>query len=74
MSIRDDGGPAFPQLDLSKCQAPGMTLRDWFAGKAIAGILAHHEFDFAPIIAQAVNHAAADAYRIADAMIEARST
>ena len=51
---RKDGGPAFPQLDVvigdrdghgdvldAYTQATGgMTLRDWFAGQALAGMLA----------------------------------
>lgn len=39
----DNGGPAFPsgELDMDDCKtayAPGMSLRDWFAGKALAGL------------------------------------
>lgn len=40
----NDGGPAFPQADLSgygmgPSENPGgMTLRDWFAGQALAGL------------------------------------
>lgn len=43
----DDGGPAFPVNDLSGYSigpgfpAHGMTLMDWFAGQALAGLLAH---------------------------------
>lgn len=45
-----DGGPAFPyafqheddQRFLSQGFAPGMSLRDWFAGQALAGILASY--------------------------------
>jgi hypothetical protein len=50
-----------------------MTLRDWFAGKAVAGILAHPESDYAPLSSKNISDAAIDAYRIADAMIEARA-
>ena len=40
MSI-DDGGPAFPaMLPGGNYCLPGMTLLDWFAGKAMEGILA----------------------------------
>ena len=37
----NDGGPAFPRAgsDYVKAQE-GMSLRDWFAGHALAGILA----------------------------------
>ena len=40
MSKQNDGGPAFPVADLSKTQCPGMSLRDYFAGQALAGLLA----------------------------------
>ena len=43
----NDGGPAFPQNDLSTYNMGpaeknngGMTLRDWFAGQALAGFMA----------------------------------
>ena len=36
-----DGGPAFPVKWQNGEQQPGMTLRDWFAGQALAGILAN---------------------------------
>lgn len=37
----NDGGPAFPNNDAHGCAFPGMTLRDWFAGQALAGFMAH---------------------------------
>jgi len=38
---KKDGGPAFPVRDLKDPnQADGMTLRDYFAGCALAGMLA----------------------------------
>lgn len=47
----NDGGPAFPAtcshegiplvVSYSKEQVSGMSLRDWFAGQALTGILAH---------------------------------
>lgn len=53
MSIRDDGGPAFPrpvsedttqgtQLEGNRTvsKQDGMSLRDWFAGQALVGLLA----------------------------------
>ena len=37
----DDGGPAFPQGTYSKTPgAMGMSLRDWFAGQCLIGIMA----------------------------------
>jgi hypothetical protein len=69
----NDGGPAFPvpptyhsngQVEYGTL---GMSLRDWFAGQALTGLLAdgkgqHTAEKWAPHIA----------YRIADAMLEAR--
>ena len=49
MNKNGDGGPAFPLPDaapngngdvLSHYIQPGMSLRDWFAGQAMAGICA----------------------------------
>lgn len=34
-----DGGPAFPVLSYEYKAHPGMTLRDWFAGMALQGML-----------------------------------
>jgi hypothetical protein len=57
-----DGGPAFPAESFAAQQCPGMTLRDWFAGQALAS--------FVPDTAQ--NKAEA-AYAIADAMLAERA-
>lgn len=71
---RPDGGPAFPQPDVSSANPAerpwGMTLRDYFAAKALAGLLkvnAPHE------IGQMRETYAAEAYLIADAMLAERS-
>lgn len=63
----EDGGPAYPRGDA------GMTLRDWFAGQAMAGMLSGG-------IADTIPHddigggsdVAGFAYQYADAMIAAR--
>ena len=74
MTDRNNGGPAFPikgrgAFDLELVQAEGMSLRDWFAGQALVGITAH------PTNNDAEGGAffAGEAYRMADAMIAARS-
>jgi len=74
---QDNGGPAFPVSDLSKTQVPGMTLRDYFAAKAMQ---AHFIMD--AIVCNPPGRDACDmqdndsiareAYRTADAMLRAR--
>jgi hypothetical protein len=72
MTARDDGGPAFPQNSLSS-QNRGMTLRDWFAGQALAGILGGGFADTIPHDdLNGGRDAAAFAYQYADAMIAER--
>ena len=53
-----DGGPAYPLAQVAR----GMSLRDWFAGMALANLDLGDE-----------THAADRAYRIAAAMIEERN-
>lgn len=74
----DDGGPAFPTKgpprkirtatsEYYEDENHGMSLRDWFAGQALAGICAHNDtwgLTDAPL--------AKAAYQIADAMLSAR--
>jgi len=73
MSDVNDGGPAFPFGQISEITgqpingyfAPGMTLRDWFAGQALAGMLANpHTWTEEDLEGAA--------YRYADAMLRAR--
>ena len=75
------GGPAFPQVDLKDAygmfvpdRQSGMTLRDWFAGKAMTTM-------FYPAIMESMRtdkdldcgQVAAFAYTMADAMLKERS-
>lgn len=64
MSTPKDGGPAFP----NEHRANGMTLRDWFAGQALAGLLAN------PDGRRSWGNAdwADEAFDQADAMLKAR--
>ena len=39
----NDGGPAFPCTDAKGFVSDGMSLRDYFAGQALAGMLANPE-------------------------------
>ena len=75
--MSDDGGPAFPRpstvwnlpdgRQTGTEDQTGMSLRDWFAGQALAGMLADPEVDARTgLIAIA-------AYQIADAMLKERS-
>ena len=75
--MRNDGGPAFPEQVLMsadgelQCSAaygfsPGMSLRDWFAGVALQGLLSD------PTLENTVDDYAESAYSLADAMLRAR--
>ena len=91
MSVKD-GGQAFPcvfrigqgenGLDGQPVQTPqqhivlGMSLRDWFAGQVLAGMVANHELIQRQIdthgISQVEAHLARLAYKIADETLTAR--
>lgn len=66
MSARGDGGPAFPVGSGDMRDPTGMSLRDWFAGMALQGILASSGRLKAA-------DAASDAYLAADMMLARRS-
>jgi hypothetical protein len=77
MSDEKDGGPAFPQTDLTaygmgpaETNNGGMSLRDWFAGQALAGLMSNCTGD--GLSTWLPESAAFRAYTIADAMLEAR--
>lgn len=57
---------AFPNKTESFTEQTGMTLRDWFAGQALAGIASDPDVDIS------IDDRAKWSYRIADAMLEAR--
>ena len=69
----NDGGPAFPVETTSTPYSPGMSLRDWFAGQALAGMLSGPDSPPAETWEEMVQHISATAYDYADAMIAARS-
>jgi predicted RNA polymerase sigma factor len=66
MSTQDTGGPAFPtpRYERGDMYSLGMTLRDYFAAKAMQGIL------FEGLDPE---QTAKHAYDMADAMLKARS-
>ena len=68
----DTGGPAFPLPYESNDVLPfyrGMTLRDYFAAKAMQGLLAQSQ---GTALGSSVEQAAKYAYAMADAMLKAR--
>jgi hypothetical protein len=74
--MKDTGGPAFPahHFDLAENEH-GMTLRDYFAAKAMQGMLATSKSlnTEAGLKATSAGDFATLAYLCADAMLEARS-
>ena len=70
---KNDGGPAFPgPSDYNQDGTPvwggatGMTLRDWFAGQALVGMMAN------PEVIVSEEDVARIVYRYADAVLEER--
>ena len=62
------GGPAFPTTEVAMMRSlQGMTLRDYFAAKAMQGICAS-----GPTNEWSNSRLAAEAYDLADAMLKAR--
>ena len=76
------GGPAFPtqRVELNNegvvtgfaVMADGMTLRDWFAGKAMLAIMGSDRYTGVVGVNNYVQSVSRDAYKMADAMLEAR--
>lgn len=71
---KNDGGRAFPEIRMERDIAfpsGGMSLRDYFAGQALAAIIAYQPNG--ENLPKVPSDLAARAYRAADAMLEARS-
>jgi hypothetical protein len=67
MNKSNDGGPAFPVPGLMHDETfNGLSMRDYFAAKALQGLLAN------PGIEGKFPGYANDAYAVADAMLKAR--
>lgn len=68
--MKNDGGRAFPvpenvgSYGAYPIYEQGMSLRDWFAGQALSGLITYRGLD------QALTE---DAYRVADAMLAERA-
>jgi hypothetical protein len=70
MSNTNTGGPAFPQRTDLTLSYSGMTLRDYFAAKAMQGLVERNtNLDLTPHEACVTS---VFAYQMADAMLEAR--
>lgn len=73
MSTKNDGGPAFPTGHTTRetvhIGADGMSLRDWFAGQALARLAEAVSED---ITTGREKRIATSAYELADAMLAAR--
>jgi hypothetical protein len=68
MNNTNTGGPAFPDGSTNEwgnAYNGGMTLRDYFAAKAMQGLLAGTKTGSATVLAT-------DSYKMADAMLKAR--
>ena len=75
----EDGGPAFPQNDLSNYNIgpsdvcnEGMSLRDWFAGQIAAQTVARSSAPTEEQLPEMFAKVARLSYQMADAMIAAR--
>ncbi len=77
---KPDGGPAFPreeyQFDSRRGQ-PGMSLRDWYAGRVLVALVGSDAVGLAEAVcngkgALAINNTAKLSYALADAMLRER--
>lgn len=78
VKVTDDGGPAYPSgksenpgFENSHPLYEGMTLRDWFAGMALQGMLASGAFG-AEIVNESGENCGVVAYMAADEALAAR--
>ena len=81
----EDGGPAFPQLDVTACErdghgdlidpftsiSGGMSLRDWFADQIASGMAA---FSGTSGVSYGPSEIAGRSFQIADALLLARKS
>jgi hypothetical protein len=76
MITKDTGGPAFPGFDFinqyGKQNPEGMTLRDYFAAKAMQAALMTVKPSQTNTFDDVLKESASVAYKMADAMLEAR--
>lgn len=73
MSNINNGGPAYPHYNIdTEKQYPGMTLRDWFAGQALAGMCAGFVNVIQQNRAEFIHDLIPTTLELADAMLKAR--
>ena len=72
MNTTDNGGPAFPRNHAANGHN-GMTLRDYFAAKAMAAHISRHPLDVGGIGYPFDETMAEWAYQQADAMLDERA-
>ena len=70
MEKTNDGGPAFPVAVDKLLVSEGMSLRDWFAGQALAGIMANAKL--VGVLAVSKQDPASCAYEMAEFMMAER--
>jgi hypothetical protein len=76
MSNTNTGGPAFPLQSIGPDFAPGyagMTLRDYFAAKAMQGLMGRNWSSHTGTDQELIDLWARSAYGMADAMLKART-
>ena len=73
MGKREDGDAAFPHFRDEYYRGDGMSLRDWFAGKAVTGIVAAFGDSDREMEADDWELTAREAYALADAMLAERA-
>lgn len=72
MSKKETGGPAFPCEWSQVRHTPGMTLRDYFAGKAMQADMSTYTEDLIYETSDWFEARAEKWYEVADAMLKAR--
>ena len=70
--MTDHATPAFPQPTDINLSYSGMTLRDYFAAKAMQAIMGSDRYIGVVGVNNYAQNASKDAYTMADAMLEAR--
>ncbi|QBM23767.1 hypothetical protein E1B03_15580 [Citrobacter arsenatis] len=72
MSEQQNGGSAFPEPVMDFAQYRGMTLRDYFAAKAICQLTTPADYVGSKETEESYRKWANKAYKMADAMLRAR--